>query len=197
MAEKADSRGKLFVISGPSGAGKGTICNELMSQAEPDELCLSISVTTREPRKGEKDGVNYYFISEDEFEDLKENDGLLEFAEVYGHHYGTPKQKVIDKLEAGIQRAGAVTTMLEQGMTPEDILGQVCGELGVVFMETTPVSYKCYCSRERVTSALISLGRKELTEIKEENKTFPVGCQFCSEVYEFTPEDIDELLKNI
>ena len=105
--------------------------------------------------------------------------------------------EVIDKLEAGIQRAGAVTTMLEQGMTPEDILGQVCGELGVVFMETTPVSYKCYCSRERVTSALISLGRKELAEIREENKTFPVGCQFCSEVYEFTPEDIDELLKNI
>ena len=81
MAEKADSRGKLFVISGPSGAGKGTICNELMSQAEPDELCLSISVTTREPRKGEKDGVNYYFISEDEFEDLKENDGRYSEAE--------------------------------------------------------------------------------------------------------------------
>ena len=105
--------------------------------------------------------------------------------------------EVIDKLEAGIQRAGAVTTMLEQGMTPEDILGQVCGELGVVFMETTPVSYKCYCSRERVTSALISLGRKELSEIMEEKKAFPVGCQFCSEVYEFTPEDIEELLKNI
>ena len=106
-------------------------------------------------------------------------------------------EDVIDKLEAGIRRAGAVTTMLEQGMTPEDILGQVCGELGVVFMETTPVSYKCYCSRERVTSALISLGRKELTEIMQEDKPFPVGCQFCSEVYEFTPEDIRELLKNI
>ena len=105
--------------------------------------------------------------------------------------------EVIDKLEAGIQRAGAVTTMLEQGMTPEDILGQVCGELGVVFMETTPVSYKCYCSRERVTSALISLGRKELTEIMEEKKDFPVGCQFCSEEYLFTPDDIGELLKNI
>ena len=105
--------------------------------------------------------------------------------------------EVIDKLEAGIRRAGAVTTMLEQGMTPEDILGQVCGELGVVFMETTPVSYKCYCSRDRVTSALISLGRKELTEIMEEDKTFPVGCQFCSEVYEFTPDDIREMLKNI
>ena len=109
---------------------------------------------------------------------------------------GAPDE-VIDKLEAGIQRAGAVTKMLEQGMTPEDILGQVCGELGVVFMETTPVSYKCYCSRERVTSALISLGRKELEEIKNEGKTFPVECQFCDTVYEFTPEDIEKLLQKI
>ena len=104
---------------------------------------------------------------------------------------------VIDRLEAGIQRAGAVTKMLEAGMTPEDILGQVVGDLGVVFMETTEVSYKCYCSRDRVTSALISLGRKELEEIKGEGKTFPVECQFCDTVYEFTPEDIEELLKKI
>ena len=104
---------------------------------------------------------------------------------------------VIDRLEAGIQRAGAVTKMLEAGMTPEDILGQVVGDLGVVFMETTEVSYKCYCSRDRVTSALISLGRKELEEIGAEGKTFPVECQFCDTVYEFTPEDIAELLKKI
>lgn len=109
---------------------------------------------------------------------------------------GAPDE-VIDTLEAGIQRAGAVTPMLEQGMTPEDILGQVCGSLGVVFMETTEVSYKCYCTRERVESALISLGRKELTEIMEEGKNFPVECQFCDTVYEFTPEDIGELLKRI
>ena len=104
---------------------------------------------------------------------------------------------VIDRLEAGIQRAGAVAKMLEAGLTPEDILGQVCGDLGVVFMETAEVSYKCYCSRDRVTSALISLGRKELEEIRAEGKTFPVECQFCDTVYEFTPEDIDELLKKI
>ena len=104
---------------------------------------------------------------------------------------------VIDRLESGIKRAGAVTKMLEAGMTPEDILGQVCGDLGVVFMETTEVSYKCYCSRDRVTAALISLGRKELEEIKADGKTFPVECQFCDTVYEFTPTDIDELLKKI
>ncbi len=106
-------------------------------------------------------------------------------------------EEVIDAVEKGIQRAGAVTAMLEQGMTPEDILGQVCGDLGVVFMETTEVSYKCYCDRDRVTAALISLGRKELTEIAEEGESFPVECQFCDQVYRFTPEDIRELLEKV
>ena len=109
---------------------------------------------------------------------------------------GAPEE-VIDKLEQGISKAGAVTAMLEQGMTPEDILGQVCGDLGVVFTETTEVEYKCYCSRERVTAALISLGRKELHEIAEEGKPFPVECQFCDTVYEYTPEDIREILKEL
>lgn len=109
---------------------------------------------------------------------------------------GAPEE-VIEKLETGIRRAGAVTPMLDQGMTPEEILGQVCGDLGVVFMETTEVSYKCYCSRERVESALISLGKKELTEIMEEGKPFPVECQFCDTVYTFTPEDFSDLLKKV
>ena len=107
---------------------------------------------------------------------------------------GAPEE-TIDALEKGIQRAGAVTAMLEQGMSPEDILGQVCGDLGILFMETTPVEYKCYCSRERVSGALLSLGKKELTEIMEEGKTFPVECQFCDTVYAYTPEDIKILLK--
>jgi molecular chaperone Hsp33 len=109
---------------------------------------------------------------------------------------GAPDE-VIDKLEAGIKRAGAVTAMLEQGMTPEDILGQVMGDLGVLFLETTEVSYKCYCSRSRVESALISLGKQELTEIMEDGKPFPVECQFCDTTYEFTPEQVAELIENI
>ena len=109
---------------------------------------------------------------------------------------GAPDE-VIDKLEEGIRKAGAVTAMLEQGMTPEDILGQVCGDLGVVFLETTEVAYKCYCSRDRVTKALISLGREELTQIMEEGKDFPVECQFCDEIYSFTPDNIRELLKKV
>ena len=109
---------------------------------------------------------------------------------------GAPEE-TIAALEAGIQRAGAVTPMLEAGMTPEDILGQVCGSLGVVFMETAEVGYKCYCSRQRVERALISLGREELTQIMKEGKPFPVECQFCDTVYTFTPEDVAELLEKI
>lgn len=109
---------------------------------------------------------------------------------------GAPDE-TIDKLEAGIKRAGAVTAMLDAGLTPEEMLGQVCGDLGILFMETTPVEYKCYCTRDRVEAALISLGKKELAEIVEEGKPFPVECQFCDEKYVFTPEQIADLLKGL
>ena len=109
---------------------------------------------------------------------------------------GAPDE-VIDAVEAGIKNAGAVTKMLERGMTPEEILTEVCGDLGVLFFENEPVCYKCYCSRDRVTAALISLGKEELKQIMEEEKTFPVECQFCDEIYEFTSEDIRKLLEEI
>ncbi len=106
-------------------------------------------------------------------------------------------EETIQAVEEGIRRAGAVTPMLENGLTPEDILGQVCGDLGVVFMQTQEVSYQCYCSRDRVTAALVSLGKKELEEIATEGKDFPVECQFCDTVYTFTPEDIQNILKKV
>ena len=109
---------------------------------------------------------------------------------------GAPDE-VIDVLEKGIRQAGAVTAMLEKGLTPEEILTEVCGDLGVLFFENEPVCYKCYCSRERVTKALISLGKQELTEIAEDGKPFTVDCQFCDTVYSFTPEDIRQLLSNL
>ena len=111
----------------------------------------------------------------------------------------SPQQSAAAYLsEAGIMLGNeSGDMMLEQGLTPEDILGQVFGDLGVVFLDTVEVSYKCYCSRSRVESVLISLGKKELTEIMEEGKSFPVECQFCDQVYRFTPEEIRELLKKV
>lgn len=92
-------KGLLLVISGPSGAGKGTICKELLRRDK--DMNLSISATTREPRRGEEDGVNYFFIERDKFKNMIENDEFLEHAEVYSNFYGTPKQWVLDKLEQG------------------------------------------------------------------------------------------------
>lgn len=92
--------GKLFVISGPSGTGKGTICDRIISGN--DDVALSVSMTTRAPREGEVDGVNYFFVSEEEFEKAIEEDGFLEYARVYRHSYGTPKEAVLSKLAEGI-----------------------------------------------------------------------------------------------
>lgn len=103
----------------------------------------------------------------------------------------------ISALEAGIQKAGPVTAMLDKGMTPEEILKEVFGPEELELLETTPVAYKCYCSRERVTATLISLGKKELTEIAESGGNVDIGCQFCDTVYRFTPEEIRDILKGL
>lgn len=92
-------KGLLLVISGPSGAGKGTICKELLER--DDNMNLSISATTREPRVGEVEGVNYFFLEREKFKDMIEEKEFLEHAEVYSNFYGTPKQYVLDKLEKG------------------------------------------------------------------------------------------------
>lgn len=97
--KKVTDQGRLFVVSGPSGAGKGTICQALLQKKSDIEL--SISMTTRKPRSTETEGVNYYFVSEETFLSGIENDDLLEYAKVYGNYYGTPKQKVLDKLAEG------------------------------------------------------------------------------------------------
>ncbi|ABY93047.1 MAG: guanylate kinase [Thermoanaerobacter sp.] len=92
-------KGLLIVLSGPSGAGKGTICKALMEKEK--DLKLSISATTRQPRSGEIEGKNYFFKSEEEFEKMIENDSFLEWAKVYGHYYGTPKDFVLKNLDEG------------------------------------------------------------------------------------------------
>lgn len=90
--------GILVIISGPSGAGKGTVVNELVKQ---EDYSLSISATTRSPRNYEKDGVHYFFREKNEFEYMKESGQLLEWAEFCGNYYGTPKSYVEKKLSEG------------------------------------------------------------------------------------------------
>lgn len=94
-------KGKLFVISGPSGSGKSTIRSRIIGEC--DNIFYSVSMTTRSPREGEIDGIDYYFVTEREFKDRIKQDLFLEYAHVFNaNYYGTPKDKVLEKLERGI-----------------------------------------------------------------------------------------------
>ena len=99
QTENVTPKGVLLVVSGPSGAGKGTIC-QLLREQLPD-LGYSISVTTRQPRTGEVDGVNYFFKTVPEVKAMIAAGELLEYAEVYGNYYGTPRKYVEDLLNSG------------------------------------------------------------------------------------------------
>lgn len=93
------SKGLLIVLSGPSGVGKGTVCSELRKRMP--ELVYSVSATTRQPRLGEENGVNYFFKSREQFLDMIEKDQLLEYAEYVGNYYGTPRDFVEETLAGG------------------------------------------------------------------------------------------------
>lgn len=92
-------KGKFIVISGPSGVGKGTICNKLFKEIN---AWHSVSTTTRDPREGEVDGINYYFISKEEFEEKIKNNEFLEYNIYNNNYYGTSKKIVLEKMEEGI-----------------------------------------------------------------------------------------------
>lgn len=95
-----NKKGLLLVVSGPSGVGKGTVCAEFI-KSHP-ACALSVSATTRKPREGETDGVNYYFLTEEDFKQKIANDGFLEHAVFCGNYYGTPKAQVMEMIENGI-----------------------------------------------------------------------------------------------
>lgn len=93
--------GNLFVISGPSGAGKGTLLSKVIERI-PDTW-VSVSATTRNPRPGEEEGIHYYFLDKDHFLELVNHDGFLEWAKVHDNYYGTLKESVLEHMKAGEQ----------------------------------------------------------------------------------------------
>lgn len=106
---------------------------------------------------------------------------------------GAPDE-TIDLVEAGIHAAGNVTAMLDSGLSAEDMLRTVLGPFEVEILETTPVAYRCYCSREKVERTLLTLGREELGQIVRSGETLHVDCQFCDKIYDFTPENVQDIL---
>lgn len=103
--------------------------------------------------------------------------------------------EVIDRLEQKLAEVSSVTSMLDQGMTPEQILSELLGEFGLEILDTVPAQYRCDCSRERIERALISIGKKDLQEMIAEGETIEVGCQFCNKKYQVTVDELKELLE--
>lgn len=104
---------------------------------------------------------------------------------------------VIEKVERGIQKTGYVTRAFQEGTTPLELVQKVLDEFKVEVLETTPVEYHCYCSRERVCRALVSLGAAELEQMWQEQKHVELNCQFCGRVYTFEEKELKELAASI
>jgi len=119
-------KGKIVIISGPSGVGKSTICKEVVKRL--DNVCLSISVTTRPMAEAEVDGQDYWFLSQQQFRKRINEGSLLEYAEVFGHLYGTPKDKVEEALGAG------KTIILEIDVQGAKQVRSVCPDAAMVFI---------------------------------------------------------------
>lgn len=103
--------------------------------------------------------------------------------------------EVVDKLEAKLAGVKSVTAMLDKGYTPEMILEELLGEFGLEITDTMPTQFYCNCDRARVEKALIGAGRAALNEMVQDGKTIEVNCHFCNEKYEFTVEDLKELIR--
>ena len=104
------------------------------------------------------------------------------------------KIQVIDQLEAKLTQIPSITTMLDNGMTPEDILQEVLGDFGLEIMDKVPTRFHCDCSKKRVEKAIVSLGENDLKELIHDNEPIEVSCHFCNTNYVFTPEEMQEIL---
>ena len=159
--EGGDSRGRLFVLSGPSGVGKDAVLSRMRELGR--KFHFTVTATTRAIRPGEQDGADYIFMSPDDFRRLIADDGLLEWAEVYGNLYGVPKAQVTDALERGqdvilkVDVQGAATV---REMYPESVL---------IFLEPPDMDSLDYRLRERGTERGDAL-RIKLETAREEMK---------------------------
>ncbi len=152
-------KGKIYVVSGPSGVGKGTIVKKLIE--DYDNIALSVSATTRSPRAGEVDKVHYFFMSKDEFTDIIDKDGFIEYAEYCGNYYGTPKAAVYEKLEQGFDVILEIE--VQGGIQVMEKFPQACGIF--ILPPSMPVLEKRLRGRQSEDEETI---QKRLQTAKEE-----------------------------
>lgn len=176
-----NKRGILAIISGFSGAGKGTVVNKLL---EKDNYAVSISATTREPRQGEVDGKNYFFKSRDEFENMIENNQLIEYAEYVGNYYGTPRDYVFKKLEEGYD------VILEIEMQGALKVKEKFPETALIFI-TPP-------SADELRKRLVGRGTETIEQINKRMSRAVDECDYMNKYdYIVVNDDLDECVDEI
>lgn len=176
-----NKRGILAIISGFSGAGKGTVVNKLL---EKDNYAVSISATTREPRQGEVDGKNYFFKSRDEFENMIENNQLIEYAEYVGNYYGTPRDYVFEKLEEGYD------VILEIEMQGALKVKEKFPETALIFI-TPP-------SADELKKRLVGRGTETIEQIDKRMSRAVDECDYMNKYdYIVVNDDLDECVDEI
>ena len=104
-------------------------------------------------------------------------------------------EEIVNRLEAKINSIDSVTAMLDRDMTPEDILSDILGEFGLEILDTMPARFHCDCSKERIERAIVSLGRNEIEKMAADKEPIQVHCHFCNKDYEFSPEELEAILK--
>lgn len=174
-------RGVLAIISGFSGAGKGTIVNKLVSEYP---YALSISATTRSPREGEVDGVNYFFKTKEEFEQLIAEDEFIEYATYVGNYYGTPKSYVMEQLDAGKD------VLLEIEMQGALKVKEKFPEVALIFI-TPPTA-------EELKNRLVGRGTETSDVIEKRMQRAKEECVYMDKYdYIMINDDLDECVKEI
>lgn len=164
---KLNQRGLLIVLSGPSGVGKGTVRKALFEMPE-QEFVYSVSMTTRPPRPGEVDGVDYYFVSKEEFERQIAEGNLLEYAEFVGNYYGTPKDKVEEQLNKGKE------VILEIEVNGALQVRDKCKDAVFIFL-VPPTRNALY---ERLKSRGTECEERIIARINKANKEFKLAHQY-------------------
>ncbi len=177
-----NKKGLLLVVSGPSGAGKGTICKAFLEKNK--NVKLSISATTRSPREGEVEGVNYFFVTKEKFKGMIDNGELLEHAQIYDNFYGTPKAAILENLEQGDD------VLLEIEMQGAKQIKEVYPE-GVFIFILPP-------SLDELKSRIVGRGTETEEQInKRFGSAFEEICQIENYDYFIVNKDIDQSAKEL
>ena len=187
-----NSVGKLDV-GGVIGAGVLTVIKD-MGLKEP--YSSTIELTTGEIG----DDLTYYFAASEQIPSsvalgvlMEKNNTVRQAGGLIIQLMPFTSEEVIAKLEEKLTHMSPITTLLEEGKTPEQILETILGELGLEITDTMPVRFHCNCSKERVEKVLLSLGRKELQDLIDEGQDVELNCHFCNTNYVFTVEELSKL----